>query len=170
MDCRTCFPTTRFCWLTQFAGHEETEIVNEAGEAACTECYPSAPVEVRNRPSRITTPDRLARQAEKAERVKTKAAKAITAPDGSPLRTGHYGLIDTEVTARRSYADALSYARYLARLDVARHRESIAELQEDARLILAALAAKHSRTEDDMRAELAPAVESRWKREHSKWG
>jgi hypothetical protein len=85
------------------------------------------------------------------------------------LRTKGYGQIDTEFTARRSYADALSFARHLARTDIARHRDTIAEYHEDARLILPALAAKHGRTEDDLRVELAPAVESKWKREHSKW-
>jgi hypothetical protein len=169
-QCRTCFPTTRFAWLTQFSGHDETDIVDQAGEAACTECYPSAPVDVRNRPSRIKTPEQLARQAEKAERAKVKAAKAITTPDGTSLYTNSYGRIDTEFTARREYADALSYARYLTAKDVVGHRQTIAEHRQDAELILAALAAKHSRTVDDMRTELAPTVDAKWKREHSKWG
>lgn len=164
--CRTCFPSTRFAWLTQLSGHDEIEIVEQAGEAACTECYPRAPVDVRNRPSRIKTPEQLAREAEKAERAKSRAAKAITAPDGTPLRTKGYGHIDTEFTARRSYADALAYARHLSRADIARHRDTIADYREDAQLILAALATKHGRTEDDLRTELAPKVESRWKREY----
>ena len=168
--CRTCFVTTQFAWLTQLSGHDEAEIVDLAGKAACTECYPSAPVEIRNRPSRIKTPEQLAREAEKAERAKAKAAKAITAPDGTPLITKQYGQIETEFTARRSYIDALSIARLLAKRNVAFHRESIAEHHEDARLILAALAAKHGRTEDDLRAELAPKVEAKWKRDHSNWG
>ncbi|SMD23933.1 hypothetical protein [Lentzea albidocapillata] len=168
--CRTCFPSTRFAWLTQFSGHDETEIVEQAGKAACTECYPSAPVDVRNRPSRIKTPEQLAREAEKAEGAKAKAAKAITAPDGTPLRTKQYGQIETEFTARRSYIEALSYARLLTKRNVAFHRNTIAEYHEDARLILAALAAKHSRTVDDLRAELAPKVEAKWNREHSNWG
>ncbi|CAM3378736.1 hypothetical protein KIPE111705_05585 [Kibdelosporangium persicum] len=166
MACRTCFPSTRFAWLTQLSGHDETEIVEQVGKAACTECYPSAPVDIRNRPSRIKTPEQLAREAEKAERAKAKAAKAITAPDGTPLHTKGYGQIDTEFTARRSYADALAYARHLARASIAHHRDTIAEYREDARLILAALAAKHGRTEDDLCAELAPKVEARWKREY----
>lgn len=164
--CRTCFPSTRFAWLTQLSGHDETEIVEQAGKAACTECYPSAPVDVRNRPSRIKTPEQLAREADKAERAKAKAAKAITAPDGTPLRTKAYGQIDTEFTARRFYADALAYSRNLARASIAHHRDTIIEYQDDARLILAALAAKHGRTEDDLRTELAPKVEARWKREY----
>lgn len=164
MDCRTCFPSTQFAWLTHLSGHDETEIVELAGKAACTECYPSAPIDVRNRPSRIKTPEQLARDVEKAERANAKAAKAITAPDGTPLRTNQYGQINTEFTARQSYADALAYARQLARADVVRHRRAIAEYQDDAQLILAALAAKHGRTDDDLRDELAPKVESRWQR------
>jgi hypothetical protein len=164
MDCRTCFPSTQFAWLTHLSGHEETEIVDLAGKAACTECYPSAPVETRNRPSRIKTPEQLARDAEKAERAKAKAAKAITAPDGTPLRTHQYGQIATEFTARQTYADALAYTRYLTRADVVRHRDTITACRADAQLILTALATKHGRTEDDLRDELAPKVESRWQR------
>jgi hypothetical protein len=165
-ECRTCFPTTKFAWLTQLSGQDEAGIVEQAGETACTECYPNAPIDVRNRPSRIKAPEQLAREAEKAERAKAKAAKAITAPDGTSLRTKGYGEIGTEFTARRSYADALAYARYLARADIARHRDTIAEYHEDAQLILAALAAKHGRTEDDLRADLALKVEARWIREY----
>lgn len=164
--CRTCFPSTQFAWLTQLSGQDETEIVELAGKAACTECYPSAPVDVRNRPSRIKTPEQLAREAAKAERAKVKAAKAITAPDGTPLHTKGYGQIDTEFTARQSYADALAYARHLAKRNVVYHRDTIAAYREDAQLILAALAAKHGRTEDDLRDELAPKVERRWQREY----
>ncbi|GHH32531.1 hypothetical protein [Lentzea cavernae] len=69
MLCRTCFPSTKFAWLIHLSGHDEAEIVDLAGEAACTECYPSAPVEVRNRPSRIKTPEQLARNEQKAERA-----------------------------------------------------------------------------------------------------
>ncbi|WP_086667058.1 hypothetical protein [Lentzea kentuckyensis] len=168
--CRTCFPTTKFAWLTHLSGRDEVEIVDLAGKAACTECYPSAPVEVRNQPSRIKTSEQLAQSAGREQRARAKAAKAISSPDGTPLRTKHCGLIETEFTARRSYADLLSYARYLTRQNVVFHRASIAEHQEDARLILAALSAKHGRTEDDLREELAPKVEAKWTREHSKWG
>ena len=82
------------------------------------------------------------------------------------MRTKQYGQIDTEFTARRSYVDALSYARLLAKRNVAFYRDTIAEHHEDARLILAALAAKHGRTADDLRAELAPKVDARWQREY----
>lgn len=170
MECRTCFDSTKFAWLTHLSGHDEAEIVDLAGKSACTECYPSAPVEVRNRPSRIKTPEQLARSEEKAERAKAKAAKAIVAPDGTPLRTKHGGLIETEFTARREYVELLSFARYLAKRGAAFHRDAIAEHHADAQLILVALAAKHGHTVDVLRDELAPKVEARWMREHSKWG
>lgn len=169
MNCRTCYPRTRFAWLTQFSGHDETEIVQEAGEAACTECYPTAPVEVRNRPSRIKTQAQIAREQEKAARAQAKAAKAITAPDGTPLYTERQGHIATEFTARREYADVAAEARYLERADAARHRRAIVECRQDAELILAALAAKHSQTVEDMRTELAVSVDAKWRRDYSRW-
>jgi hypothetical protein len=169
MNCRTCYPRTRFAWLTQFSGHDETEIVEQAGEAACTECYPTAPVEVRNRPSRIKTPEQIAREQEKAARAQAKAAKAITAPDGTPLYTERHGHIATEFTARREYADVAAEARYLERVDAARHHRAIVECRQDAELILAALAAKHSQTVQDMRTELAASVDAKWRRDYSQW-
>lgn len=88
MECNTCFPTTKFGWLPQVSGLDEDEIVAQAGEAACTICYPSAPAEVLNNPNRLELParkaEREAREAAKAERQAAKVAKGIT-PDGEPL-------------------------------------------------------------------------------------
>ncbi|MFD9735702.1 hypothetical protein [Umezawaea sp. NPDC059074] len=168
-DCHTCFSTTKFAWLTQYSGHEEAEIVDAAGESACTACYPNAPVETSNRPSRIKTPEQLERESQRAARVEARAAKAIKMPDGSPLCTAQHGLIKTELTARREYAESLSYARCLAAKNAMRHEESIFDYRRDAEIILVALAAKNGRTVEDMRAEMDAAVEARWKREHSKW-
>jgi hypothetical protein len=86
MDCTTCFETTRFGWLPQVSGLDEDEIVAQAGESACTVCYPSAPAEVLNNPSALELPkrreERLAREAEAAERAAAKAAKSLSI-DGS---------------------------------------------------------------------------------------
>ena len=46
MHCGTCFPSTQYAWMTEFSGMDEAEIVDAAGERACTVCYPTAPVEV----------------------------------------------------------------------------------------------------------------------------
>lgn len=86
MECSTCFERTRFGWLPQVSGLTEEEIVAQAGESACTVCYPSAPAEVLNNPSALELPkrreERLAREAENAARRAKKAEKSLSL-DGS---------------------------------------------------------------------------------------
>ncbi|MFI0966972.1 hypothetical protein ACH4S8_37160 [Streptomyces sp. NPDC021080] len=98
-ECSTCHNgefRTEFAWLVRYSGQTEAEIVADAGWRACTTCYPSAPVGDENTlPTRMFTPDeetaakaREEREAAKVQRDATKASKGITAPDGSPLRSG----------------------------------------------------------------------------------
>ena len=75
MACSTCFPTTRYHWVTSLSDHDETEVVEAAGERACTVCYPSAPVEVLNRPTTLFTPDEEEKQRARAEREQRKAER-----------------------------------------------------------------------------------------------
>ncbi len=83
MNCNTCYPTTRFGWLPQVSGLDESEIVDMAGEGACTVCYPSAPC---IGPNTLYTPveaaERAARAAEKDERLAKKIEKSLSL-DGS---------------------------------------------------------------------------------------
>lgn len=92
MGCSTCFPTTWFGWLPQVSGLDEATIVDMAGSDACTVCFPSAPVEVLAKPSRLFTKSEVeaqeARDAKaqaKVEREAKRLAKALL-PDGSTLR------------------------------------------------------------------------------------
>jgi len=92
MDCSTCNregKVTRFAWMTDYSGADEQTIVEDAAERACTTCYPSAPVDVLSRPTKMFTPDekrkqeeREAREAAKVERERKKIENALT-PDGS---------------------------------------------------------------------------------------
>lgn len=75
MDCSTCRPTTQFHWIVEYADKDESEIVEAAGERACTVCYPTAPVEVLSRPTRIFSEDEKARQAAREEREAKKAER-----------------------------------------------------------------------------------------------
>jgi hypothetical protein len=88
MNCGSCYPTTQYAWLPEVSGQDEAEIVDAAGEGACTVCYPSAPVDVLSKPQRLWTAaqreERSARDAEKVARLAKKAAAGLTA-DGSPL-------------------------------------------------------------------------------------
>lgn len=97
MHCSTCnngeYPT-RFSWMIDYSGKNEKEIVEAAGDRACSVCYPSAPV---NRGQKAPTSilftqeerdrdaDRERRAARKKEIADKKAAKAITDADGGPL-------------------------------------------------------------------------------------
>lgn len=113
-ECSTCYPArfdpesgewkagTQFFWVTDYSGHDEAEIVADAGERACTICYPSAPVGTLDRPTKIFSDDERDAQQRKADREAKKEAakeKLIFAPDGSVIR-GDYGDIKTKIAAR----------------------------------------------------------------------
>jgi len=117
MYCQTCFPTTQFAWLPEVSGMPEAEIVELAASAACTVCYPTAPVD---RPTRLFTQSERATQAEreaktaaKIERERKRLEKAIL-PDGSELVVSLGFLyperIKTLVTARKELADAFAWS------------------------------------------------------------
>jgi len=108
--CHTCYPTTQFHWVTAYSGHDEAEIVEDAGERACTICYPTAPAYVLNRPTKMFTKDEEAKKAARAEREAKKAA-ALAASIIDPV-TGKV-LFKTERGATNEIASELnSYLRY----------------------------------------------------------
>ena len=83
--CSTCFPTTDFVWLPDFSGRDEIEVVEAAGQQACTVCFPSAPVDLLRRKSTIEVPARrearIAREAETAARRSKAATDEVLDPD-----------------------------------------------------------------------------------------
>ena len=91
MQCPTCFETTSFAWLTEVSGKPEEDIVEMAGDMACTVCYPSAPVvdPGRPRPSQLEDPQvkaaREERAAKKAQRDAVAREKGVWMPDGTQL-------------------------------------------------------------------------------------
>lgn len=152
---------TRYHWLTELSGQAETEIVELAGERACTVCYLSAPVDVLKRPSKLEGPAQAAvreakeaRAAAKVERDAKKAAKAIANPDGSPLR-GKHGVINTERTAWIELVDDIFYAKHYGYTE---HPEINAR-------IVAALAAKNNITAEAVVVEVNEKMAAKVKRE-----
>lgn len=103
MHCSSCnrgeFPT-RFFWMIDYSGKTHAEIVEAAGERACTLCYPDAPVARRDKDktvvvpkSAMLTPEEIERERARVEEKARRDAKrakaalnAITQPDGTPLR------------------------------------------------------------------------------------
>jgi hypothetical protein len=107
MDCNTCFPTTRYNWLVQYSNDDENTIVEDAGQDACTICYPSAPAEVLNRPSRIVTADKIAKAQAKAERDAKKAERIAKEKANAPTKSGEFlyikdGRYTEEIKTERS--------------------------------------------------------------------
>lgn len=161
MHCSTCNregKLTRFAWMTDYSGATEDEIVEAAASRACTTCFPSAPVDILNRPSTLLTPDekqqaeeRALREAERARKAIEKEQKAIANPDGTPLRLG-YREARSLVTANRELVDALTDIE----IDRARpfgNQNYAAERQDWSDMLVAAIAHKRGITAEDVLAE-----------------
>jgi len=112
MECSTCFDTTPFLWLPMYSASTETEIVEAAGEEACTVCYPSAPADVLNRPSTIVTADKIAKAEAKAERDAKKAEKIAKRPtaDGSELIVAELWMVRQNKELKTERAAELWYS------------------------------------------------------------
>lgn len=82
-NCSTCFPTTQYAFLPEQSGLTAPELVELAGEKACTVCFPWAPVDTLRRSTKLEAPARKAareaREAKAAAAAAKKAAKAIPA-------------------------------------------------------------------------------------------
>lgn len=146
-NCSTCYPTTEFVWLPQYSGQSEDLIVEEAGSSACTICFPSSPVEVLARASKIEDPtkrqERAERAAEKEKKAKEMASKSITNKDGSPLKTNGYGLVKTSRTAEVEAVNALEYILVHEKgIRPIGNPKFLSELQEDYAMLVEALANK----------------------------
>jgi hypothetical protein len=106
-ECSTCHngeERTQFAWLVRYSGKTEEEIVADAGERACTTCYPSAPADAKG--TKMFTPDeeeaqraREEREAERARKAKEAADKSITTPEGGKVITSRH-FSDTAKTLR----------------------------------------------------------------------
>lgn len=176
MSCSTCNrdgAVTRFAWMTELSGATEDEIVQAAGERACTVCFPSAPIDVLRRPSALLTPDertaaeeRIARAEARAAAAAAREAKAITQPDGRPLRHG-YREARTLVTAERELVDAIeTYELADSRGHTIRNREHVAEMLQWRDMLVEAIAAKTGVPADEVRASASVKAEKKFKRDY----
>ena len=153
-NCSTCYFSTEFVWLPQYSGQSEELIVADAGKSACTVCFPSAPVDVLARPSKIEDPtkrqERAERAAEKEKKAKEAASKAITTKDGSPLKTKGYGLVKTSRTAEIEAVNALEYLLVHEKgIRPIANTKFLQELQEDYTMLVEALANKSGITVEE---------------------
>jgi hypothetical protein len=109
MNCSTCFYDTQYAWLIDLADCDESAMIEEWGEMACTVCFPDAPTNpLYNRPSRRDREAQAAREAEKAERQAKKQAKLLNERIVLPDPWGHHGeRIETIAAAKQAIRDAI---------------------------------------------------------------
>ena len=168
--CSTCFPTTQFMWLTEESGKCEDEIIERAGERACTTCYADAPVDALKRKSKFQSEpeiERQKREAERAEQRKAKDVKAITNPDGSALIGGpHRDHFKTERAAEIAAVKALAELETDRSADGSEHPYA-PKNRELVELVTAAIAAKHGTAEADVLAKLKTKAAAKIKRDEA---
>lgn len=157
MSCGTCNSATTYAWMTDYSGKDEAEIVEAAGERACTVCYPSAPVETLARPTRMFTPDEIEAQKNRDERAAAKAqrdadriAKALT-PDGSPLTIQARHGRETFKTERAATTWLVQEIGAHRVWDYSLSTQGVAE-------VIAAIAAKHGKTIEAVTMEIEKKV------------
>lgn len=181
MYCSTCRPTTRFAWLTEYSDHKEDEIVGDAGERACTVCYPTAPVDVLKRATKIyskeerkSMEEKAAKKAELDAKRAAKNAKKVTDENGNVLeyrqfgdRTGGYRQeLNSEVTARSALVEIrenqLVRERKPGRLNDS--PDKLAVWAEDFEIISAGLARKLGVSLDEVKADVEKRAEAKYKK------
>jgi hypothetical protein len=105
--CSTTYATTPWVWMPELSGLTNAEVVARTGKMSCLVCFGSEREEIeKGREATVFTPAQRKSREERDEFARTsaklaaeKAAKAITSPDGTPLRTESYGVIKTARTA-----------------------------------------------------------------------
>ena len=190
MSCSSCNYRTNFIWLTKESGKNEAEIVEKAGDGACTICWNSAPVaDKRNpRPNPYEDPQVTANRAEKKAAKDAKAAKelinGIRTPEGEELREApdykpdgsiqfRGQLIKTERSAEIKGVDHLNdllWREFRQGSDPAyvNRVPSAYEIREEQTYmnIVNALASKRGQTVDEVRELLAAKAAARFKRDN----
>lgn len=180
-NCSTCNKNgsrTKFHFMTEYSGKNESEIVEAAGYRACTTCYPSAPVgDANNLPSVMLTPEEAEAAKNKVEVAEKRAKKASDAiakapnKDGSPL-TFAYGRYKERFTTER--AALIFYSNSLMNKpdssdEIINETYATSELRSRYHVIYA-YSAKNNLTIRDAQKELAKKTESKLKRINKQYG
>lgn len=156
--------STSHLWLTSESGKPAEEVVALAGERACTQCFPWAPTETRSRPCAYRTPSEIeqeTRRQERAAKAAARAVKAITNPDGSPLRITVDGRRDTLATVRAAELRCVDLMFWPAWNLRSRTEEESKAIER----ILICLAVKANTTMDIKRDEINKKYHAKCKRE-----
>lgn len=186
-DCHTLRDTTTVLWAYQASGDSVDEAIEVYGTVLCTHCYPDAPVE-KTGGKTLTDSDgnvltkaeaqaiRDARDAEKAAKLAAKNAKAVFEPGTTTLLQGpDLAVLKTEVAVTRALIEAIAENSH--RLDTVHWAGRKTDWSTGQAVVtvnpkyptyrtwiayaVEALAAKHGKTTEEVRAELDKKVRAR---------
>lgn len=164
MDCSTCNKmgkSTSFGWFPEYSGRPESEIVEDAGERACTTCYPTAPVSVLSRPTKFFSEDEVAAAKAREERAVKRAAAEVekVVVEGITEGSTRYAQSKTFKTLRAATQFATSSRAKV--ISWGGNHPSVPLWEADADKVEAAIAAKTGRDVDEVSAEIkAKALKS----------
>lgn len=169
-SCQHIRPTTRVGWMTEYSGKSQDEVIEDAGEMACTTCFPDAPTRPSfSQPSKILDAEaeaaRSAAAEAKAERDRTKAEKGITTPSGGLLTVGGFH-VRTEVTAMSRMKSEIQDL-IEDRLRPFPNRDFTISTRDNISLLEEALAHKRGSSVDEIRAEAYDKAVKSFKRDFS---
>lgn len=168
-SCQTCRPNTNFAVLTEQSGMKTDDLVEMAGEDACTVCFPGAPVATLSRPSRLETPEakakREAKEAAQAAKAAKSAAASITMPDGAPVLDEDGRPFKTERAATNARTAAIKNLAHYNNNGWGTPHPSSESWIRVVRDVNAAMSAKHGRSIEDESAEALKKAQSAYRRE-----
>lgn len=177
-SCSTCTSTTTFALLPHYSGASETELLADAGETACSTCFPDAAPSTR--PSRLVgdtlSEQRRARRQQLEEAERARAAGAILTRDGRTpyaypnmlsaervpvhsTRKAQQGAVEALVDVYRTRIGERHEVPAPLRERFERQRRALSDL-------IPALAAATDRDEADVLAELEKKAAAKARREH----
>jgi hypothetical protein len=172
--CHTLYVRTVRYLAAVVSGMDEKEVVEAAGERACTVCYPSAPVEARKRASRISTPDEDEAAAERARQEAARAAKnagALTVELFDDRGKARPATFKTAHAARISAVEEYWWALFgvspscVPAEAAARNVDRCRRRMANVAALAAAVADREGRTAEEVRAELAGKAQAKFKRD-----
>ena len=186
MGCFTLRWDTDVRWAYQVSGDTVEDAIAEYGEALCSHCYPDAPVaktlgkvETDPQGNPMSKADaqaaRDAKAADKAAKLAAKQAKQVFVPGTKDLVLGPDKYeIKSEVTLNREVVDALSKRPEGRHWAATKHNHRTGESKIDLtyptfgewiEYAVEAIAAKHGKTTDEVRAEMNKKLRARNARE-----
>lgn len=175
--CHTLRPSTTVLWAHPVSGDTVADAIETYGTVLCSHCFPEAPVEqtggkvltdADGNPLTLAQAKAIAdaKAAEKAAKLAAKNAKAVFVPGTTDLVQGpDLYEIKTERSLVTAIVDAMYTYGFGERLDRKyRDKDNYPTYREWIDYAISALAAKHGKTVEEVRAEMDKKLQAKNRR------